>query len=189
VASRVYREECGAPGCDFVAGPSRDQSRVQRIVDAHRATGHVLRAEEPKGRAPVAGSATEYRRQARERAERIVPHLATYRRTIRESGPQRAGVTRPAGAERAERARRRQEREAQVAAILDELRSLLPPSIAVEPPPDRPWAEELRGERWDTPEQERARKRAAAQSRRRAREKAAAQRLAELSAELWSRAR
>lgn len=40
--SRLHREACGALGCDFVAGPSRDLTRVQRIADEHRATGHVL---------------------------------------------------------------------------------------------------------------------------------------------------
>jgi hypothetical protein len=118
VASRVYREECGAPGCDFVAGPSRDQSRVQRIVDAHRATGHVLRAEEPKGRAPVAGSATEYRRQARERAERIVPHLATYRRF--ESGqPGYVEPERGSYGDRSTRLARRREQAERLASLVD----------------------------------------------------------------------
>lgn len=41
---RLHREACGAPGCSFVAGPSRDQNRVMRIVDQHRA-GHRLEAD------------------------------------------------------------------------------------------------------------------------------------------------
>jgi hypothetical protein len=118
VAPRTFREECGAPGCFFVAGPSRDQSRVQRIVDAHRATAHVLRPDESKGRAPVAGSATEYRRQARERAERIVPHLATYRRF--ESGqPGYVEVERGSYGDRVSRLARRRDQAERLASLVD----------------------------------------------------------------------
>lgn len=81
MSSRVYREACGASGCGFVAGPSRDQNRVMRLADEHRATGHVLEVPaEERRRQVVAGSQAEYRRRQQERAERIVAHLATYRR-------------------------------------------------------------------------------------------------------------
>jgi hypothetical protein len=39
---RVHREACGADGCGFVAGPSRDLARVQRLADEHRAGAHRL---------------------------------------------------------------------------------------------------------------------------------------------------
>lgn len=41
---RVHREACGAAGCSWVAGPSRDLARVQRLADRHRATTHRLDA-------------------------------------------------------------------------------------------------------------------------------------------------
>jgi hypothetical protein len=41
---RVHREACGAAGCGFVAGPSRDLARVQRLADEHRASEHALDA-------------------------------------------------------------------------------------------------------------------------------------------------
>jgi hypothetical protein len=83
--ARLHREACGVPGCDFVAGPSRDQNRVQRLRDQHRATAHrldveALKASEAKARRRPQGTQAEYREQSRARAKRIVPHLATYRR-------------------------------------------------------------------------------------------------------------
>lgn len=51
-----------------------------RLVDEHRATEHRLAVpvEETQRRLPT-GTQAEYRRLARERAERIVPHLASRR--------------------------------------------------------------------------------------------------------------
>jgi hypothetical protein len=89
----LHREACGAPGCDFVAGPSRDLNRVQRIADEHRATGHVLAipaGEAPRRTVSMTAIALELRRERwaprgglteRRRAlEREKGRLATARR-------------------------------------------------------------------------------------------------------------
>jgi hypothetical protein len=64
----VHREACGAPGCSFVAGPSRDRARVQRLADEHRAAAHRLdRAEVAAVDAPNRGGHPPTRRLRRER--------------------------------------------------------------------------------------------------------------------------
>jgi hypothetical protein len=113
MSQRLHREACGAPGCKFVAGPSRDLARVQRIVDQHRATAHLLDldalAEEYRRFTP--GSAREYRRRLNEELPKVLASLARARTFERGTGLVRDDAT-GCPSQRQRAARRRRETEA-----------------------------------------------------------------------------
>lgn len=115
---RVHREACGAAGCPWVAGPSRDLARVQRLADQHRATAHRLDAAVlAVVDAPKVGRRPNQRRLRKQREAAVFARL----RVVAEARWQRGEpgwVDRPRGSY-GDRETRRERREARAARLVE----------------------------------------------------------------------